>query len=204
LIKVSQDDQKRKTLLQQVANQFHQEPYPKLVMLIEPNGSYKDSMIASRTDEIFSKPSRSIRAKKPCHSKILEKLGKTGNRRDNLAYNFVSGLLADKGKDLPPDCLHLAHAEAKTGEPAGQAHEAAAHRSDPSVGNAAARFPGRCVGSRGRTRYGREQGIDVRLWSLLTKERENHPDRFLGDLGFNAGGGNAGDQIFHLKPRRCA
>jgi uridine kinase len=65
LIKVSQDDQKRKTLLQQVANQFHQEPYPKLVMLIEPNGSYKDSMIASRTDEIFSKPSRSIRAKNP-------------------------------------------------------------------------------------------------------------------------------------------
>ena len=53
---------------------------------------------------------REISRKRRC--KILEKLGKTGDRRGNLADKFVSGLLADIGEDFPPDCLHLAHAEA--------------------------------------------------------------------------------------------
>jgi hypothetical protein len=92
----------------------------------------------ARAAELFKKPllkscanpARDIRAKKPRRSTILEKLGKTGDRRGNLADKFVSGLLADIGKDLPPDCLHLTHAEAETSEPASQAHEAAAHRAD--------------------------------------------------------------------------
>jgi len=117
-------------------------------------------------------------------------LGKTWDRRGNLSDKFISSLPTDKGKELPPDGLHFAQTEAKTREPAGQAHEAAA------------RFRGRRAGSLGRAGYGREQSVDVRLGSLLAKERENHPNRFSGDLGFNAGGrGNAGDQIFHLKPR---
>ena len=73
---------------------------------------------------------RDFRAKKPRRSAILEKLGKTGDRRRNLADKLVSGLLADIGEDLPPDCLHFAHAEAKTSEPARQANDAAAHRAD--------------------------------------------------------------------------
>ena len=143
--------------------------------------------------------------KKPRRSPILEKLGKTGDRRGNLADKFVSGLLADIGKDLPPDGLHLAHAEAKTSEPGRQAREAAAHRADQPVEAASAAFPGCCVGSLGRAWHGREQGIDLGFWSLLAKERENRLDRFFRNVGFHAsGGGNAGDQIFHLKPRRCA
>jgi hypothetical protein len=138
-------------------------------------------------------------------STILEKLGKTGDRRGNLADKFVSGLLADIGEDLPPDYLHLSHAEAKTCEPARQAHDAAAHRADQSVERASAAFPGCCVGSLGRAWHGREQGIDLGLGSLLAKKRENHLDRFFRNLGFNtSGGANAGNQIFHLKPRRFA
>jgi hypothetical protein len=148
---------------------------------------------------------RDFRAKKPRRSAILEKLGKTGDRRGNLADKLVSGLLADIGEDLPPDCLHLAYAEAKTSEPARQAHDAAAHRADQSVEGASAAFLGSCVGSLGGAWYRREQGIDLGSGSLLAKKRENHLDRFFRNLGFNAGGGgNAGDQIFHLKPRRCA
>src|SRR3984893_11931101 len=138
----------------------------------------------------------------PSRSKVLEKLGKTGDRRGNLADKFVSGLLADIGEDFPPDCLHLAHAEAETGEAASQAHDAAAHRADqPAEGASAARSG---VGSLGRARYGREQGIDLGFRSLLANEREYHFNRFFRNLGFNpCGGGNAGDQIFHLRPRRC-
>src|SRR3984893_11885058 len=151
----------------------------------------------------YANPVRDIRAKKPRRSTILEKLGKTGDRRGNLANKLVSGLLADIGEDLPPDCLHLAHAEAKMSEPARQAHDAA-RRADHSIEGASAAFPGCCVGSLGRAWHGREQGIDLGLGTLLAKERENRLDRFFRDHRFNtSGGGNAGDQIFHLKPRRC-
>src|ERR1700720_1383779 len=139
----------------------------------------------ARAAELFKKPllkscanpARDFRAKKPRRSAILEKLGKTGDRRGNLADKLVSGLLADVGEDLPPDCLHLSHAEAKTCEPARQAHDAAAHRADQSVEGVSAAFPGCCVGSLGRAWHGREQGIDLGLGTLLAKERENRLDR---------------------------
>src|SRR6202040_1483670 len=110
----------------------------------------------------------------PSRSKVLEKLGNTGDRRGNLADKFVSGLLAEMGEDFPPDCLHFAHAEAKTSEPASQAHDAAAHRADQSVEGASAILPGSCAGSLGRAWYGRKQGIDLGLGSLLANEREYH------------------------------
>src|SRR5580704_4221066 len=167
----------------------------------------------ARAAELFKKPllkscanpARDIRAKKPRRSTILEKLGKTGDRRGNLADKFVSGLLADIREHLPPDGLHLAHAEAKASEPARQAREAAAHRADQFVGSASATFPGYGVSSLGRAWYGREQGIDLGSGSLLAKERENRLDRFFRNLRLNTGGGGGlGDQFFHLKPRRFA
>jgi hypothetical protein len=180
-------------------------------MVIKPNDSYKDRhdlvplLAPTSSLKALAKilPKSGATAQKPCRSTILEKLRKTGDRRSNLADKFVSGLLADMGEDLPPDCLHLAHAEAKTSEPARQAHEAAARRADQPVEGASAAFPGCRVGGLGRAWYGREQGIDLGLGPLLAKERENHLDRFFRNLRFNtSGGGNAGDQIFHLKPRR--
>jgi hypothetical protein len=185
-------------------------------MVIKPNGSYKDRhdlvplMAPARSLNALAKILRKScarypRKKKPRHPNILEKLGKTGDRRGNLADKFVSGLLADIGEDLPPDCLHLAHAETEASEPASQAHETAAHRAVHSVEGASATFPGRRAGSLSRAWHGRKQGIDLGFGSLLAKERENRLDRFFRNLWLNtSGGGNAGDQIFHLNPRWCA
>ncbi len=90
-------------------------------------------------------------------------------------------------------------------QPASQAHETAAHRADHSVDGASAAFPGRRAGSLGRAWDGREQGIDLGFGSLFAKERENRLDRFFRNFWLNiSGGGNAGDQFFHLKPRWCA
>jgi hypothetical protein len=184
-------------------------------MVIKPNGAYKDThdlvrLLAPTRSftlaEIFTQILCEISAQNSrAVPGFLEKLGKTGDRRGDLADKLVSGLFADIGEDLPPDGLHLGHAEAKTSEPARQAHDAAAHRAGQPVEGASTAFLGCCIGSLGRAWYGREQGIDLGLGSLLAKERENRLDRFFRNLGFNPrGGGNAGDQIFHLKPRRCA
>jgi hypothetical protein len=185
-------------------------------MVIKPNGSYENRhdlvplLAPARSLNALAKilrksRSRYPRKKKPRRPNILEKLGKTWDRRGNLADKFVSSLLADIGEDLPPDCLHLSHAKAKASESASQADETAAHRADHSVEGASAAFPGRRAGSHGRAWHGREQGIDLGFGSLLAKERKNRLDRFFRNFWLNTSrGGNAGDQIFHLKPRWCA
>ncbi|MGB6981458.1 MAG: hypothetical protein WBD78_02995 [Methylocella sp.] len=58
LDKGSRDDEKRKTPFQSAANQFHREPYPKLVMVIKPYRYYKD-----RHDLVpLPAPARSLKA----------------------------------------------------------------------------------------------------------------------------------------------
>lgn len=88
----------------------------------QPNGSYKDGhdliplSAPAKSLNSFAKIVRKLCArlpsKKPRTCAILKKLGKTRDRRGNLANKLVSGLFADAGEDLPPYSLHLAHVEA--------------------------------------------------------------------------------------------
>jgi hypothetical protein len=127
-----------------------------------------------------------------------KKLSKAWNRRYDLANTRFAGFLARIGKDLAADRLHLSHAEAKAHKPPGKTHETAIQPFSFITLNG-------CIRSHSRAWQSREQSIDLVLGTFFSKKRQNHPHGLLGDRWVNAGvSGNAGDQIIHMKPRRCS
>src|SRR6185437_3193751 len=134
-----------------------------------------------------------------------DELRQAGDRRRDLADQFVAGLLARVGEHLAADLLHLIHRKAEIHEVAAERHQsAAAHRAGAGAHQAAQRraepfAAGRGGGDDGAQRRRLiEQCVHRFLRRLAPEEVEDQRDRLARDVRRDAGArGHVSDEMFH-------